>query len=56
MKTVAAVGGVMTGLALGAAAMTAFNMMSRQNQRKVRSFAMRSGKMLSNKASELFGK
>ena len=40
----------------GAAAVTAFNMMSRQNQRKVRSFAMRSGKMLSNKAHEMFGK
>jgi len=55
MKT-AAIGGVMTGLALGAAAVTAFNMMSRQNQRKVRSFAMRSGKMLSSKAHEMFGK
>jgi len=51
-----AIGGVMTGLALGAAAYTAFNMMSRQNQRKVRTFAMRSGKMLTNKAHELFGK
>lgn len=55
MKTTA-IGGVMTGLALGAAAVTAFSMMSRQNQRKVRSFAMRSGKMLSNKAHEMFGK
>ncbi len=51
-----AIGGIVSGLALGAAAVTAFNMMSRQNQRKVRSFAMRSGRMLSNKANELFGK
>lgn len=51
-----AIGGVMTGLALGAAAYTAFNMMSRQNQRKVRAFAMRSGRKLTNKASEIFGK
>jgi hypothetical protein len=51
-----AIGGIAAGLALGAAAVTAFNMMSRQNQRKVRSFAMRSGRMLSSKANELFGK
>ncbi len=51
-----AIGGVIGGLALGAAAVTAFNMMSRPNQRKVRSFAMRSGRVLSNKANELFGK
>ncbi len=51
-----AVGGMMTGLALGAAAVTAFSMMSRQNQRKVRAFAMRSGRMLTDKANELFGK
>jgi len=50
------IGGVVTGLALGAAALTAFNMMSRQNQRKVRSFAMRSGRMISQKANELMGK
>ena len=50
------IGGLMAGMALSAAAMTAFSMMSRQNQRKVRSFAMRSGKMLSNKAHEMFGK
>ena len=51
-----AIGGVVTGLALSAVAMTAFSMMSRQNQRKVRSFAMRSGRKLTDKASELFGK
>ena len=51
-----AIGGIAAGLALGAAAVTAFNMMSRQNQRKVRSLAMKSGKKLTNKASELFGK
>ena len=55
MKTTA-IGGVVTGLALGTAVVTAFNMMSRQNQRKVRSIAMRSGKLISNKAHELFSK
>ena len=51
-----AIGGVMTGLALGAAAVTAYGMMNSRSQRKVRSLAMRSGKMLSSKANELFGK
>lgn len=51
-----AIGGVVTGLALSAAAYTAFNMMSRQNQRKVRAFAMRSGRKLTDKAGEMFGK
>ena len=50
------IGGVVTGLALSAAAVGAYSMMNRQQQRKVRSFAMRSGKMLTNKANELFGK
>ena len=44
------------GLAIGAAAAGAYGMMSRQQQRKLRTMAMRSGKMLTNKASELFGK
>ena len=51
-----AIGGIVTGLALGAAAVGAFGMMSRQNQRKVRSIAMRSGKKLADKAGELLGK
>ncbi len=55
MRT-SAIGGIAAGMALGAAAVTAFNMMSRQNQRKVRSLAMRSGKAITNKANELFGK
>lgn len=50
------IGGIVAGMALGAAAVSAFGMMSRQNQRKLRSFAMRSGKKLTNKAGELFGK
>ncbi|MBQ2957786.1 MAG: hypothetical protein IJE08_15165 [Clostridia bacterium] len=51
-----AIGGIVTGLAIGAAAAGAYGMMSRQQQRKLRTMAMRSGKMLTNKASELFGK
>jgi ribosomal protein S1 len=51
-----AIGGVLGGVTLGVAAVTAFNMMSRANQRKVRSFATRSGRVLSSKVNELFGK
>lgn len=51
-----AIGGIVTGLAIGAAAAGAYGMMSRQQQRRLRSFAMRSGKKLSDKAGELFGK
>lgn len=50
------IGGLMAGMALSAAAMTAFSMMSRQNKRKVRSLAMKSGRKLTDKAGELFGK
>ena len=53
---VSAIGGIVTGMALGAAAVTAYGMMDGRSRRKLRSFAMRSGKMLSSKAGELFGK
>ena len=50
------IGSIMAGMAMGAAAVGAYSMMNRQTQNKVRSFAMRSGKMLTNKAGELLGK
>ncbi len=49
-------GGMMAGMALGAATVAAFNMMSRQNKRKLHRFAVVSGRKLSDKANDLFGK
>ncbi len=50
------IGGMAAGMALGLAAMTAYGMMSRASRRRLRAFAMRSGRKLAEAADGLFGR
>ena len=48
--------GIVTGMVIGAAALGTYSMMSRSDQRKLRSVAMRTGRNLTEKVSEFMGK
>ncbi len=48
--------GLVTGMAIGAAALGAYGMMSRSDRNKMRSIVMRTGQRMTDKANEFMGK